>query len=748
MRESEGDPASEGGEGESRAENRGKRKRSSFVVESKLFEVVAEERNGRSHAIISESKGGVVSWVRLGSASVGQLIEGLIQCAKEGKDGRWEKGWNEKGRSYSLVRETNRAGSFIRLGVTDMEKRRFGICIPKGKGEKGGWASMVESLLWVGFRREEEAVAQGVGVSGRSYLEVARGPESRNTSRARIEIKEEEIRNNVSRLKQCLIAKWNPKSTREEELASLGWSAAKAWGLKGKLGLARMGKGCALLEFEMVEEARRVLATGVRAVGGIQLGLEMWSPSFGCCAEEEDRNGAWVRILGLPISLWVPSVLRRVGEECGGFLGIDPLTEKKEELEWARIQVKMIGGALPSSVEIGVEGEIYVVSLWWEIPPAIWKKQEDGCVVSGQQRGEVREDVDSRAGWRVGEKSGAGTKEQRRSDEVTGEQVGGEGGDVFEKRTFNGWVARQSCGPVGDGSCSSGSGLDIVGRKRNCGLVTQGPIPLKGDAWAADGVGCGPAEGRASKGLELLSHGPAISGGDHMGQRQLKNMGIGSKEDLDLKMEMEFIKCREKETWDKQMPALQCSMAEREIVDEAFRYGSYPILKVGESSYSSSPLFGRTPEREPCNHHGVLRVSRQRDNVVEGAATGGDLARREGCWDLVAVDCEVLEVQNPDWTLAMSGTQVQRGEKGSDWEESSLAKFSKLLGFSIEGLEREILDFLSKIRKRRERIHSKGLLEKSKFERELKRLECSVKYKGKEKKNSLLKSKGGHLLLG
>ncbi|RVX00958.1 hypothetical protein CK203_022795 [Vitis vinifera] len=354
MRESEGDPASEGGEGESRAENRGKRKRSSFVVESKMFEVVAEERNGRSHAIISESKGGVVSWVRLGPASVGQLIEGLIQCAKEGKDGRWEKGWKEKGRLYSLVREANRAGSFIRLGVTDMEKRRFGICIPKGKGEKGGWVSMVESLLWVGFRREEEVVDQGVGDFGRSYLEVVRGSESRNTLRARIEIKEEEIRNNVSRLKQCLIAKWNPKSAREEELASLGWSTAKAWGLKGKLGLARMGKGCALLEFEMVEEAKRVLAAG-----------------------EEDRNDAWVRILGLPISLWVPSVLRRVGEECGGFLGIDPLTEKKEELEWARIQVKMIGGALPSSVEIGVEGEIFVVSLWWEIPPAIRKKQEE-----------------------------------------------------------------------------------------------------------------------------------------------------------------------------------------------------------------------------------------------------------------------------------------------------------------------------------------------------------------------------------
>ena len=166
----------------------------------------------------------------------------------------------------------------------------------------------------------------------------------------------------------------------------------------------------------------------MRAVGGIQLGLELWSPSFGCFAENGYRKEAWVRILGLPISLWVSSVLRRVGEECGGFLGIDPLTERKEELEWARVQVKMNGGALPSSLEIGVEGEIYVVSLSWEIPPAIRKEQGDGRDVFGQQRGEVRGGVDPRAGWHVGEKSGVGIKEQRRSEEVTGEQVGGKGG--------------------------------------------------------------------------------------------------------------------------------------------------------------------------------------------------------------------------------------------------------------------------------------------------------------------------------
>lgn len=48
--------------------------------------------------------------------------------------------------------------------------------------------------------------------------------------------------------------------------------------------------------------------------------------------EGELRNEAWVRIIGLPISLWDPIILRRVGEECGGFLGIDPQMEKLEEL--------------------------------------------------------------------------------------------------------------------------------------------------------------------------------------------------------------------------------------------------------------------------------------------------------------------------------------------------------------------------------------------------------------------------------
>ncbi|RVW23494.1 hypothetical protein CK203_090717 [Vitis vinifera] len=97
--------------------------------------------NGKEIAL---GKRGVSSWVQLGPASGRLFLEGLDQCIKNGKEDKWEKGWKEKGRSYSMVHEANKAGCFLRLGVVDAEEKRYGICIPKGRGEKGGWSVMAE----------------------------------------------------------------------------------------------------------------------------------------------------------------------------------------------------------------------------------------------------------------------------------------------------------------------------------------------------------------------------------------------------------------------------------------------------------------------------------------------------------------------------------------------------------------------------------------------------------------------------
>ena len=91
-------------------------------------------------------------------------------------------------------------------------------------------------------------------------------------------------------------------------------------------------------------------------------------------------------------------------------------------------------------------------------------------------------------------------------------------------------------------------------------------------------------------------------------------------------------------------------------------------------------------------------------------------------------DCK--ESYGKELRLAQSMPRDGKGWEEESWEESELAKFSKFMGFSTEGLEKEILDFLIKIRKIREKVHNKNLLEKSKFERELKRLECYINYEG------------------
>ena len=659
MRESEGFREAESKEGESRAENRGRRKGNRFVVESKMFEVETEDKNGKRHVVISESKGELVSWVRLGPASVGLFLEGLSQCLRNGEEGRWEKGWKEKGRSYCMVREANRAGCFIRLGVTDMEKRRFGICIPRGGKEKGGWVAVIEALRREGYWLDEKERDQGVRESCKLYAEVVKGSELRDTTRLRVETREEETKNNMNRLRQCLIGKWSLSSAREEDLASLGWAAARAWGLRGKLGLARLGKGCALLEFEKVEEAKRVLASGERPVGGIQMGLEVWSPKFGCAPEGENRKEAWVRMLGLPISLWVLAILKRMGDACGGFLDVDPLTERKEDLEWARIKVKLPEGVLPSSMEIGVEGEVFVVTLWWEISPEIRKKKGDGRDGCGRQRGEVRGEEEPLAGWRVGENLGAAPKEQRRSEDGTGEQV-----RQFENWALVGRATRQRSGFAGDGSSSSGMGCDSVGQKWDYGPTMQGRPFNKKDEWAAIGKECGLVEGRASEGLEFLSHGPAIKVGGGLGQTQVQKTGTDYEDDgLGLKLEEEFIKCREKEVNGMQQQALQWSVAKRAIMDEVLRYGSVSNLRVVVSSSPSSNFFGRTPERESCDHSGETRAGLQKENKMEPASLGGPSASREGCWDLIEINCDALEVQNPEGTPAMMEAQAQRSEK-------------------------------------------------------------------------------------
>ena len=146
------------------------------------------------------------------------------------------------------MRDVNRAGCFLRLGVVDLEMKRYSIFILKGRGERRGWFSMAEMLRnmrVVTGRKEskQEGMAPVKPILERSYAEVVKMSRSRGRNLVRVEVKGEEISKNLSKLEHCLVGCWNPSSARGEDLEKLRILMAKIWGLKGKLGLARMEKG-------------------------------------------------------------------------------------------------------------------------------------------------------------------------------------------------------------------------------------------------------------------------------------------------------------------------------------------------------------------------------------------------------------------------------------------------------------------------------------------------------------------------
>ena len=451
MREREVDSE---GEGDDEAE-KPNRKWQSFEVESKTFEVEVEKKRGKTLLFIVESKNGVSSWVKMGSASVGMFLEGMDQCIKDGKDVKWEKGWKEKGRRFSMVREANKAGSFIRLGIVDAEEKWYSICIPKGKGGREGWTVMAKVVRNLFTRVERREINKDELSPNRAPSEKGERGGRRSNIGIRMEVKEEESCRNEDRLGQCLIGKWDPKVAGGGDLERMGWMLASVWGLKGKLGLAWMDEGRALLEFEKAAEARKILDGGARLVGGIQVELKVWSPCFGCLEEGDLAEEAWVRVKGLPLSLWTPSILRRVGDVCGGFVAMDGPTERIEDLRWARLLVRTKRGVWPNSIEIEADKTTYLLPMWWEVRPLFRKKAEDRRSAEGCEEGD---DGDTRAGRRVEEWSSADIEAQFRSGDVMDGLPDGKGRVLSGGRIRFGSLIREPengadeglnpCGPI------------------------------------------------------------------------------------------------------------------------------------------------------------------------------------------------------------------------------------------------------------------------------------------------------------
>ncbi|KAL6323372.1 hypothetical protein AAG906_038643 [Vitis piasezkii] len=343
-------------------------------------------------------------------------------------------------------------------------------------------------------------------------------------------------------------------------------------------------------------------------------------------------------------------------------------------------------------LEIGVERVCYSLILWWEVRPVM-------RVLSAERRGKNSGDA-------VGGVEDARLETHLRSDGT-------------RERQWAGVLWALSRGPNGSGL---GTQEGLLGRLSPTGPHRGFDLGVRPDGLDSPKVGptsSGPSSSEGPSSLKGLRSMESIKSGGLYGREDCHDpSGVALPLVWAGPSQLKESDAEGFPFWD--YDGGGGNQGPTALIEEASRYGCVPIpcgLMASGLSPSSLFFFGRTPLGDFCDISRDDRVTHLRET---------HLRRAQRC----------KESSGKELRLAQSMPRDGKGWEEESWEESELAKFSKFLGFSTEGLEKEILEFMIKIRKRREKVHSKNLLEKSKFERELKRLECSINYEGGKKQKS------------
>ncbi|RVW53118.1 LINE-1 retrotransposable element ORF2 protein [Vitis vinifera] len=378
-------------------------------------------------------------------------------------------------------------------------------------------------------------------------------------------------------------------------------------------------------------------------------------PKVGMLNGGRERKRGLGKDSGSSISLWNRDILSKVGEVCGGFLGIDVKTERMEELQWARIRVRKIEEKTPNMVEIWVENMCYSLTLWWETRPTLRVLPTGGKGKSVATEGEVEGEPQPREGKRVRRQRGLEPEVQTQSADGTRRLTSGSGrpmecsllllcGLFWAKekedlRRIEAWKPTVEVGRVADGQKVPS---DQLAEAQRCGPSHAGsPLSDMSLFWEKDGM-------------------------RWLGEAELLHIER-SKTDLAL-------------------------------AEEASRYVMVPfqsdcLVPVPPSSPLS--FFGRTPVGEYCDLSGLEEKRDEDENPLQMLMGMESPVSETGeCWDLVEASKSRIE----DNGKGLGSDQIMPlGNKAGgelSWEKSDLAKFSKFLGFSTEGLEKDIMEFL------------------------------------------------------
>lgn len=288
------------------------------MVESKSFEILINSSGGKLRGIIMERSKGFSNWIRFGDYGLRSLLGGVEACCREEKFGKVIKTWVEGRRKFRLELRANEAGRYILCSVRDLEAKRFSLVFPEGRGLIGGWVLLAEKLRSLGIYLPVEYKV-GVGMVGakegrrdeetekgeenkRSFVEVAKAKAGRIGDAVWIQLGGRALRGREEQLGHCLVGRWETEADQCPNLDCLRLWGTRLWNLKGGVRFSYLGGISFLAEFEIAEEAERVLRRGNRHVQDKLFQLERWGPEAGCFRHGVHSNLCWVRVVGLPLN--------------------------------------------------------------------------------------------------------------------------------------------------------------------------------------------------------------------------------------------------------------------------------------------------------------------------------------------------------------------------------------------------------------------------------------------------------------
>ncbi|KAG5629011.1 hypothetical protein H5410_000728 [Solanum commersonii] len=145
-------------------------------------------------------------------------------------------------------------------------------------------------------------------------------------------------------LNRCIVGRFQDILQETPALNDVRRWVCNTWKSAIGVNVFAMNDGQFLFELPSRVAAEHVMS-GVWAWKKMNLSLYWWKPTTGCWPDEVKRDWVWIRVMGLPLSLWSST----------------------------RIKVKGDGEKVPREVKISSDGYAYKVPIWCKEPVTVRK---------------------------------------------------------------------------------------------------------------------------------------------------------------------------------------------------------------------------------------------------------------------------------------------------------------------------------------------------------------------------------------